>query len=137
VSRWSSASGSPNLRDTPLVKRGILSNTNMDNASMDNAKLVDARLPRAELSGADLAGAILAGAAGVSCHQAEGGKKGAELLDDATMPNGQKYEGWLKGKEGCEELAFPWLLGATVLRDRRPVSYPPLRRRTRPGSPVR
>ena len=104
----------------------------MDNASMDYAKLGDARLPRAKLSGADLAGAT-----GVSCHQAEGGKKGAELLDDATMPNGQKYEGWLKGKEGCEELAFPWLLGATVLRDRRPVSYPPLRRRTRPGSPIR
>jgi hypothetical protein len=106
------------LRDTPLVKRGILSNTDLDraelnNVNMDNAKLIDARLPRADLSGADLSGvdltgadlsgAILAGATGVSCHQAEGGKKGAESLDGATMPNGQKYEDWLKGKEGCEE----------------------------------
>ena len=101
------------LRDTPLVKRGILSNTDLDraelnNVNMDNAELIDARLPRADLSGADLSGvdlsgAILAGASGVSCHQAGGGKKGAESLDGATMPNGQKYEDWLKGKEGCEE----------------------------------
>lgn len=111
------------LSDTPLVKRGILSNTDLDraelnNANMDNAKLIDARLPRADLSGADLsgvdlsgadlsgailAGAILAGATGVSCHQAESGKKDAKSLDGATMPDGQKYEDWLKGKEGCEE----------------------------------
>ena len=111
------------LRDTPPAKHGILSNTDLgraelNNANMDNADLIDARLPRADLSGADLSGvdlsgvdlrgadlsgAILAGATGVSCHQTEGGKKGAKSLDGATMPNGQKYEDWPKGKEGCEE----------------------------------
>jgi hypothetical protein len=106
------------LRGIPLVKREILSNTDLDraelnNANMDNAKLIDTRLPRADLTGADLSGvdltgadlsgAILAGATGVSCYQAEGGKKGAKSLDGATMPNGQKYEDWLKDKEGCEE----------------------------------
>ncbi len=61
----------------------------MNGTNMDNAKLIDTRLPRADLTGADLSGAILAGATGVSCYQAEGGKKGAKSLDAATtMPNG-------------------------------------------------
>jgi hypothetical protein len=89
------------LRDTPLVKRGILSNTDLDraevnNVNMDNAELIDVQVAPCrpvrrrpvggDLPGVDLSSAILAGAAGVSCHQAEGGKKGAESLDDATMP---------------------------------------------------
>ena len=104
------------LRDLPLVKRAILSNTDLDRAeltgaNMDNVKLTDTNLPRADLSGADLSGADLSGAnlssavlsnaKGVSCQQAEGGEKGAESLDGATMPNGDEYEDWLKEKGGC------------------------------------
>ncbi len=81
----------------------------MNNANMDNAKLIDTRLPHADLTGADLSGvdltgadlsgSILAGATGVSCYQAEGAKS----PDGATIPNGQKYEDWLKDKEVCEQ----------------------------------
>lgn len=102
-----------NLSDTPLVSRHILSNTDLDraeliNANLDNAKLINANLPRADLSGADLSGADLSGAdlsgailknaEGVSCQQAED----VESLENATMPNGQKFQDWLKGKGGCE-----------------------------------
>jgi uncharacterized protein YjbI with pentapeptide repeats len=101
------------LRDTRLVKRHILINTDLDraelgNAQLDDAKLNNARLTRAtltgadlsgtDLTGADLTGADLSSAQGVSCQQTQG----AETLEDATMPNGQKYEDWLKSK-GCRE----------------------------------
>jgi hypothetical protein len=102
-----------NLSNTPLVRRQILSNTDLDraelmNANLDNAKLIDTRLPGADLSdadlsdadlsGADLSGAILEGAEGVSCQQTEDAKS----LEGATMPNGQKYEDWPAGKGGCK-----------------------------------
>jgi uncharacterized protein YjbI with pentapeptide repeats len=61
------------------------------------------------LSGADLRGAILSdmdlseanleGARGVTNEQLE---QQAKLLKGATMPDGQKYEEWLKSK-GHEE----------------------------------
>ena len=69
----------------------------MSNTDLDQAELANANMDNA------LSGAIVAGATGVSCHQAEGGKKGAKSLVSATVSNGQKYEDWLKGKEGCEE----------------------------------
>jgi uncharacterized protein YjbI with pentapeptide repeats len=70
---------------------------------LPRADLSGADLSGVDLTGADLSGAILTGATGVSCHQAEGGEGGAKPLDSATMPNGQKYEDWLKAKGGCEE----------------------------------
>lgn len=69
------------------------------NANLNDAKFINANLTQADLSGADLSGAILKDAQGVSCQQMQG----AESLEGATMPNGQKYEDWLKGKEGCRE----------------------------------
>ena len=104
------------LRDLPLVERDILSNTDLqkaelNNANMDKATLINTNLYRADLSdadlsgvnlsGANLSGANLSGASGVSCQQAEGGEKGADSLDEATMPNGDDYEVWLKEKGGC------------------------------------
>ena len=101
------------LREAPLGKRFILSNTDLDradltNAKLSNAKLTNAKLPRADLtgallydadlSGADLSSADLSNAEGVSCQQTERAKS----LEGATMPNGQKYEDWLKSK-GCTE----------------------------------
>ena len=102
------------LSETYLARRFILSNTDLDRAELINAKLInanltDAKLTRADLSGADLRGADLSGAdlsgadlsnaTGVSCQQTER----AESLEDAIMPDGQKYEEWLKDKEGCGE----------------------------------
>jgi uncharacterized protein YjbI with pentapeptide repeats len=49
-----------------------------------------------DLSGADLSGADLSGAVGVSKELLE---DQAKSLSDATMPNGQKYEEWLKDKK--------------------------------------
>ncbi len=95
------------LRDIDLRNRFILSNTDLDRAELtetrlNNAKLINAKLPKADLreadlsgtdlSGADLSGADLSNAKGVTCQQTEQ----AESLEDATMPNGQKYEDWLK-----------------------------------------
>jgi len=98
-----------NLSETNLVKRSILSNTDLDraeliDAKLDNAILINTQLTRADLrgahlSGADLSGANLARAEGVRCQQT----RGAESLDGATMPNGQKYEDWLKDRQGCRE----------------------------------
>jgi hypothetical protein len=110
------------LRETRLVKRFLLINTDLDraelsNAKLDSAKLIDAKLPGADLTDADLSGADLSGAdlsgadlpgadlsdadlsnaKGVSCQQTQA----AESLDNATMPNGLKYGAWLKYKEGC------------------------------------
>jgi hypothetical protein len=102
------------LREIPLQKRSILSNADLERADLtkaklSNAKLINTKLPqadlsgahlsRADLSGADLSGADLSNAKGVSCQQTEQ----AESLEDATMPDGQKYEDWLKDKEGCGE----------------------------------
>jgi uncharacterized protein YjbI with pentapeptide repeats len=92
------------LRETHLVKRQILSSTVLDRAELNQAKLTgaslsNANLPKADLSGANLSGAILRNVKGVSCEQTEQ----AESLKGATMPNGQKYEEWLRDKEGCGE----------------------------------
>jgi hypothetical protein len=102
------------LRETHLIKRQILSSTDLDRAELNNAKLTgaslsNANLPKANLSGADLSdanlsganlsGAILRNAKGLSCQQTEQ----AESLKDAIMPDGQKYEEWLKDKVSCGE----------------------------------
>jgi hypothetical protein len=55
--------------------------------------LSGADLTHAVLNEADLEGANLSNAIGVTEEQ-------LEELEGATMPNGQKYEDWLKDKEG-------------------------------------
>jgi Pentapeptide repeats (8 copies) len=107
------------LRETPLGRRFILRNTDLDRADLTKAKLPDAKLnnaklPQADLreadlsgtdlsganlSGANLSGADLSNAKGVTCQQTEQAKS----LEGATMPDGQKYEDWLKDQEGCGE----------------------------------
>jgi Pentapeptide repeats (8 copies) len=59
------------------------------------ANLSGADLSRADLSGADLIGADLSGAKGLTNEELE--QQGLPLTE-ATMPNGQKYEEWLKSK---------------------------------------
>jgi hypothetical protein len=57
-------------------------------------------LTGADLSGADLSDADLTEAIGISGEELE---LGANSLKGATMPDGQKYEDWLKYKESRRE----------------------------------
>src|SRR5215204_3524331 len=91
-----------------------LSGADLSKALLDNADLV-AHLPNADLSGANLIGADLSGAVLDNANLSNavldnanlGGADGitnAELeqqavsLEGADMPNGQKYEDWLKSE---------------------------------------
>jgi uncharacterized protein YjbI with pentapeptide repeats len=58
------------------------------------ANLTEANLRETTLIGADLRGADLRGAKGWTEEQLTAAKS----LERATMPNGQKYEEWLKSK---------------------------------------
>ncbi len=86
-----------------------LSATDLSNANLtcgeptyrdpDCADLVGANLKSADLSGAYLMGANLEDAEGLTEAQLEQ----TALLEGATMPNGQKYEVWLKSKDSEED----------------------------------
>ena len=88
-----------NLRGT-FLGRANLRDANLGDAKLGDAKLSganrgDADLGGANLRGANLRGAFLSGAGGITnedLHQQ------ARALDGATMPNGQKYEEWLKSR---------------------------------------
>jgi uncharacterized protein YjbI with pentapeptide repeats len=66
-------------------------------ANLRYADLSGADLSDANLSQANLSNAVLVRATGITNKQLE---KQAFTLEGATMPNGQKYEDWLKSKEG-------------------------------------
>jgi hypothetical protein len=67
-----------------------LSRANLSDANLSDAILFSANLSRADLSGADgITNEMLA--------------QQAKSLKDATMPNGQKYEDWLKSKDRGED----------------------------------
>jgi uncharacterized protein YjbI with pentapeptide repeats len=76
----------------------------MASESLYAAKLGGARLVKANLSGADLAMADLSS---TDLSDARGlievQLTKAKSLEGATMPNGQKYEDWIKDKEGRKE----------------------------------
>jgi uncharacterized protein YjbI with pentapeptide repeats len=92
------------------LEEADLSNANLSNANLSNANLYSADLSEADLSGAnlysadlseaDLSGANLSGARGLTNEELD---QQAKSLEDATMPNGQKYEEWLKDREGRKE----------------------------------
>ena len=104
------------LRNTYLsgidLGGSYLSGADLSGADLKGASLVNAELQRkdalslgsadlrcADLSRADLSGADLSGAIGVTAQQL--GK--CKSLAGATMPNGQKYEDWLKDREARGE----------------------------------
>jgi hypothetical protein len=101
------------LHAAGLIERGepfvLLSGANLDgadlggvrlnNADLSNTGLKGANLTGANLSGADLRGANLDGAEGVTAEQL----RQASSVEGATMPNGQKYEDWLKDQAGGKE----------------------------------
>jgi uncharacterized protein YjbI with pentapeptide repeats len=69
---------------------------NVRGANLSDANLQKADLRRAKLNGADLSGAHLSGARGITNEELE---QQARSLEGATMPDGQKYEDWLKSKD--------------------------------------
>ena len=77
-----------------------LNQANLSGAYLSEAYLTEANLKGADLSGADLSGVDLNGATGVTTEELE---RQAKSLKCATMPNGQKYEDWLKDREGRKE----------------------------------
>jgi uncharacterized protein YjbI with pentapeptide repeats len=77
-----------------------LSGANLTAANLIDADLTDADLTDANLSTANLSGANLSRAQGVTNEEIA---KQTNLVVGATMPNGQKYEDWLKDRESREE----------------------------------
>jgi hypothetical protein len=86
------------LRGADLQQTWLLSATLMG-ASMQGADLRRSLLEEANLQWADLSGADLSGALGCTVDQLTA----AESLKGATMPDGQKYEDWIKNREGGRE----------------------------------
>jgi uncharacterized protein YjbI with pentapeptide repeats len=76
-----------------------LTNADLSGAGLENADLRDSTLLGTDLNDADLEGANLKGADGWETQQLTL----AMSLQGATMPNGQKYEDWIKDKEGRAE----------------------------------
>jgi len=96
--RGANLSGDPDLSGNTDLSQADLSDANLSDANLSNTNLSNANLQGANLTDAVLSGANL-GNAQVSDEQlAE-----AKSLEGATMPNGQKYEDWLKEKEGRGE----------------------------------
>jgi hypothetical protein len=89
------------LSDATL-DRADLSGATLDRADLSGAVLYEADLNLADLSGADLSDAYLRNAnlSGAQSITSEELEQQAASLKGATMPNGQKYEVWLKDKEG-------------------------------------
>ena len=78
------------------LRGAYLSEADLSEADLIGADLRNANLSEADLRGADLGGAYLRYAKGWIEEQL----LAAHSLEGATMPNGQKYEDWLKSKEG-------------------------------------
>jgi Pentapeptide repeats (8 copies) len=106
------------LRDTALqgvhLTGADLSGADLSGANLSNAYLSEANLSEPDLSGADLRNANLSEAdlrgadlGGANLRYAqrwiEEQLLAAHSLEGATMPNGQKYEDWLKSKGGGQE----------------------------------
>jgi uncharacterized protein YjbI with pentapeptide repeats len=92
------------LRDADLTATDLrfaddLRDADLRGANLSGANLIHANLSAANLSNANLSGANLSDAGRLTDEQiAE-----AESFEDAIMPNGQKYEDWLKSKDREED----------------------------------
>src|SRR5215203_283323 len=104
--------GSADLRGAYLndakLNGAYLYDTDLRDADMNGADLSDAegsfesgaRMIGTRLAGADLTGADLGGAVLTNAEVSEEQLREAKSLERATMPNGQKYEDWIKDQEG-------------------------------------
>jgi hypothetical protein len=90
----------------------VLRNADLSDAHLTDANLTNANLHRVDLSHADLSDAHLTAAHLIDANLTNATLEGADLsitmeeldqqalsLEGATMPNGQKYEDWLKDRE--------------------------------------
>jgi hypothetical protein len=77
-----------------------LRGANLIGANLIGANLIGANLIEADLRGTKLRGANLIAADLTEAYVTETHLLTAESLKGATMPNGQKYEDWLKDREG-------------------------------------
>jgi uncharacterized protein YjbI with pentapeptide repeats len=91
--------GVADLTNADLSKANLTS-ANLNEADLTGANLADADLTGADLTGADLRDANLRNAEGLTGEELE---QQVASLKGAIMPNGQKYEDWLKDKERREE----------------------------------
>jgi uncharacterized protein YjbI with pentapeptide repeats len=80
-----------------------LRNNDQTAATLPDVDLSDAKLRGAVLTGADLSGPDLSGADLTNALVTEEQLYQAKSLEGATMPNGQKYEEWLKSKGRGED----------------------------------
>lgn len=84
-------------RDEPIsLQRANLEGADLQGADLERADLAGANLDKANLTGANLTGADLSEVKGATEEQLTT----ARPLTGAIMPDGQKYEDWLKDKEG-------------------------------------
>jgi hypothetical protein len=91
-----------NLNEADL-NGACLSNLDLSYADLRFADLIEAEytnLRFADLTGAALNRAALGGADLTGAEGTEDVERQVMALEGATMPNGQKYENWLKDKEG-------------------------------------
>jgi uncharacterized protein YjbI with pentapeptide repeats len=91
-----------NLDSTSLI-RADLSGALLTGANLTGTNLHKAKLNGANLSGVDLSTVILQGAEPIDDAAVQAQLEQAKSLEGATMPNGQKYEDWLKSKGGEED----------------------------------
>jgi uncharacterized protein YjbI with pentapeptide repeats len=77
-----------------------LSDADLSDANLSEADLSYDNLSSANLQGANLTDAVLRGANLSNAKVTSEQLAEAKSLEGATMPNGQKYEDWLKDKEG-------------------------------------
>jgi uncharacterized protein YjbI with pentapeptide repeats len=84
------------MRGAILSDEAELIEANLSEAYMIGADLSEAVLLNVELSNAVLDNANLSGAEGISNEELA---QQSTFLEGATMPNGQKYEDWLKSKD--------------------------------------
>jgi len=82
------------------LSTALLREANLSKAGLAGANLRNAKLSGANFSGANFSGANLRGAKGITNEKLD---KPSVTLDGAIMPNGQKYEDWLKDKKAREE----------------------------------
>jgi cell division protein FtsB len=92
-----------NLRDAKLCSASLDDDTDLSDAVLISADFSDCEglwERGARISGADLNGADLSKADLTNTDITKKQREQVKSFEGATMPNGQKYEDWLKSREG-------------------------------------